>query len=142
MKYIWHSMHMQWNPEQKAVFSTHLQSTNTTGLTINAIHAEYLMQHSNSLIGRQFKQLAQTGVFHLADLVPLPLFSLWKAVGALFSLLWMPEIDDMDTYLVWLHRDQWLCNKLLTLPMIQRWMSISVLTTYSIFLEKWMHLAC
>ncbi|KAJ7310818.1 hypothetical protein DFH08DRAFT_918219 [Mycena albidolilacea] len=51
-------------------------------------YSNYIMQFANSLIGRQFKQVAQTCIFHMHDL------------GELLPLLWYPEIDNMDQYLV------------------------------------------
>jgi hypothetical protein len=58
------------------------------------------MQYRNGLIGKHFKTLMQTMVFHVHDLVSDEQFTLIKAIGLLGALLWVPEIEDMDGYLV------------------------------------------
>jgi len=58
------------------------------------------MQYRNGLIGKHFKTLMQTMVLHVHDLVSDEQFTLIKAIGLLGALLWVPEIEDMDGYLV------------------------------------------
>ncbi|KAJ7780798.1 hypothetical protein DFH07DRAFT_865229 [Mycena maculata] len=98
VKYIWHYSHTPWTPEQKKLYSVQLQSTNTDGLSIHAIHANYIMQYAGSLISRQFKTLSQTNIFHVRGLVTDHQFMAWKAVGELVALFWVPEIKNIDEY--------------------------------------------
>jgi hypothetical protein len=58
------------------------------------------MQYRNGLIGKHFKTLMQTMVFHVHDLVNVEQFTLIKAIGSLGALLWVPEISEMKSYLV------------------------------------------
>ncbi|KAJ6559278.1 hypothetical protein B0H10DRAFT_2169453 [Mycena sp. CBHHK59/15] len=98
VKYIWHISHTAWTPEQKQTYYFRLQSTATDGLSIHVIRANYIMQYAGSLIGRQFKTLAQTNVFHVYGLVTEHQFMAWKATGELAALLWFPEIRNLAEY--------------------------------------------
>ncbi|KAJ7902587.1 hypothetical protein B0H14DRAFT_2555126 [Mycena olivaceomarginata] len=100
VKYAWHSTHTSWNAAKKTSYTLRLQAANTVGLLIPLIRANYIMQFANSLIGRQFKQVTQNCVFQMHDLTDGLQFVAWKAMGKLLPLLWYPEIDNMDEYLV------------------------------------------
>ncbi|KAF7343179.1 hypothetical protein MVEN_01749100 [Mycena venus] len=98
VKYIWHVSHTPWTDDQKKFYAQRLQSTATDGLSIHPIRANYIMQYAGSLIGRQFKTIVQTNVFHLRGLVSDLHFNAWKADAELSALLWVPEIRNMAEY--------------------------------------------
>ncbi|KAJ7062538.1 hypothetical protein C8F01DRAFT_1281319 [Mycena amicta] len=98
IKYVWHLLHTSWSSSQQDLFAVRLQSTDTDGLTIPPIRAAYMMQDRNGLIGKHFKALMQTMVFHMHEITSPEQFALVKAVCALGPLLWVSEIDDMAQY--------------------------------------------
>ncbi len=59
-----------------------------------------MTQYRNNLIGKHFKTLMQMMVFHVHNITTPAQFALVRAVGALGALLWIPEIDNMDQFLV------------------------------------------
>lgn len=100
IKYVWHLLHTGWSDTERNLFVIRLQSTDIDGLTIPAIRAAYMMQYRNGLIGKHFKTLMQTMVFHMHGLVSPGVFTLVKAVSALGAVLWVHEIDNMAEYTV------------------------------------------
>jgi hypothetical protein len=99
-KYTWYELHHNWTEVQQNIFTVRLQSTNLDGLSVPPIRAAYMMQYRNGLIGKHFKTLMQTMIFHVHDIVTPDQFTLVRALGELGPILWMPVIDDMDQYLV------------------------------------------
>ncbi|KAJ7855645.1 hypothetical protein B0H14DRAFT_3085413 [Mycena olivaceomarginata] len=76
IKYIWHVSHTSWSLKQKQTYSMRL----------------------HSLIGRQFKTIAQVNIFHIRDLVTEDQFKAWRASGELSALLWFHEICNLEEY--------------------------------------------
>ena len=99
-KYGWYDLHSHWTPAQQELFAIRLQSTNTAGLLIPPIRASYMIQYRNGLIGKHFKTLMQTTVFHIHDLVNESQLLLIRALGELGPVLWTGEIENMNRYLV------------------------------------------
>ncbi|KAJ6551095.1 hypothetical protein B0H10DRAFT_2169864 [Mycena sp. CBHHK59/15] len=84
-KYTWYELHHNWTAVQQDIFTIRLQGTNLDGLRVPPIRAAYMMQYRNGLIGKHFKTLMQTMIFHIHDL--------------LGPILWMPVIDNLEEYL-------------------------------------------
>ncbi|KAJ7916032.1 hypothetical protein B0H13DRAFT_2323730 [Mycena leptocephala] len=80
-----------------------MRNIHGTNFTITGRHppirAAYMMQYRNGLIGKHFKSLMQTMIFHIHDLVTPDQFALVRALGELGPILWMPVIDNMEEYL-------------------------------------------
>ncbi|KAJ7887199.1 hypothetical protein B0H13DRAFT_1627546 [Mycena leptocephala] len=98
-KYTWYELHHNWTAVQQDIFTIRLQGTNLDGLRVPPIRAAYMMQYRNGLIGKHFKTLMQTMIFHIHDLVTPDQFALVRALGELGPILWMPVIDNMEEYL-------------------------------------------
>ncbi|KAJ7937476.1 hypothetical protein B0H13DRAFT_1852447 [Mycena leptocephala] len=98
-KYTWYELHHNWTAVQQDLFTIRLQGTNLDGLRVPPIRAAYMMQYRNGLIGKHFKTLMQTMIFHIHDLVTPDQFALVRALGELGPILWMPVIDIMEEYL-------------------------------------------
>ena len=100
VKYVWYMLHSNWSEVEQNLFTIQLQSTDIDGLSVPPIRAAYMMQYHNALIGKHFKTLMQTLLFHIHDITSPSQFALVKAVAELGALLWVHEIDDMKQYLV------------------------------------------
>lgn len=100
VKYLWHNIHTSWSVADRDLFVIRLQSTDIDGLSVPPIRAAYMMQYRNGLIGKHFKTLMQTMVFHVHGIVSPEQFLLIKAMGSLGALLWVPEIGNMEEYIV------------------------------------------
>ncbi|EJD36693.1 hypothetical protein AURDEDRAFT_73929, partial [Auricularia subglabra TFB-10046 SS5] len=98
-KYVWYGLHSSWTDAMQALFVIRLQSTDISGLSIPPFRAAYMMQYRNNLIGKHFKALLQTQIFHLHELVSDQQFKLAKSAGALAAHIWFERIHDMDQYL-------------------------------------------
>ncbi|EIW73880.1 hypothetical protein CONPUDRAFT_25752, partial [Coniophora puteana RWD-64-598 SS2] len=99
-KYVWWFLHNGWKENEQNIFALRLQSTDIDGLNVPPIRAAYMMQYRNNLIGKHFKTLMQTMVFHVHGLVNHAQFNLIKSLGSLGALLWIPEINNLDTYFI------------------------------------------
>ncbi|KIJ41832.1 hypothetical protein M422DRAFT_48499 [Sphaerobolus stellatus SS14] len=88
-----------------STLQAHLTSVNTDGLGIPLLRAAYLVQYCGGLIGQQFKAIMQTMIFCIHDLVPPENLAVWQAAGKVGALLWFPEIDDVEAYLIELKKE-------------------------------------
>ena len=101
VKYAWVLTMSQLSSEHKIRdFQARLQSIVVDGMNIDPIRAAYIVQYKGSLIGRQFKAILQVISFTLYGLVADSMRNLWVAIGNMVSLLWFPEIDDIEEYSV------------------------------------------
>jgi len=106
VQYAWRMSHTRWKAGKKSMFTTRLHGLDWNGTSTHSVRPEYLTQYTNSLVGRQLKTIVQSFVFAAYDLISPDLFLVWKAVGELTALLWMPEIADPRQHQVCPHLKQ------------------------------------
>ncbi|KAF7967502.1 hypothetical protein HWV62_34048 [Athelia sp. TMB] len=100
VKYFWGQTvwHLE-KTKQLAAFQVRLNSVAADGLNIPPIHADYMCQYRQGLIGKHFKTLSQIMAFTVYDLVPREVLDTWLIIGRLTVLLWHTDIDDVESYL-------------------------------------------
>lgn len=120
-------------------FQARLQSVNVDGMSIDPIRAAYIVQYKGGLVGRQFKAILQVISFVLHGLVNVKTRNVWIAAGHMTSLLWLPEIDDIDAYCVRLPFFRFICYYMLQSANIYLFSLSSkiVLIAFWTHLRKW-----
>ncbi|KAI5992358.1 hypothetical protein F5J12DRAFT_726969, partial [Pisolithus orientalis] len=76
-----------------------LSSFDTTGLGIPPLSGHTLVQYAGSLVGCDFRAIAQAAPFVLHGLVPQECYEAWVALSKMIPLIWKPEIEDVDAHL-------------------------------------------
>lgn len=99
-KYAWSMACSEVSQANMSLWQARLESVSIDGMSIDPIAAEYIIQYRRSLIGRQLKAISQTVAFTLHGLVSDKMRTMWVAAGHMISMLWYPEIDDIDSYCV------------------------------------------
>jgi hypothetical protein len=59
-----------------------------------------LVQYSGSLVGRDFRAIAQAAPFVVYNLVSKDCLATWVALSKLIPLIWQPTIKDIDAHTV------------------------------------------
>lgn len=113
VKYFWRDAMGRLSDEQKEVLVARLSSLDTSGLNIPPIAARTFVRYAGSLVGRDFRVIAQVAPFVLFDLVPQACYDAWLALSTLIPLIWQPVIDDLNEYLVSSCIVSNICNRVL-----------------------------
>lgn len=101
VKYFWRDAIARISVSDKEILVARLSSFDTSGLDIPTLSGYTLVRYAGSLTGRDFRAIAQAAPFVLHGLgLPDEKLRAWAALSVLVSLVWTPEIEDIDTYLV------------------------------------------
>ena len=105
VKYFWRDAMERLSADQKDILKTRLSSIDVLGLDphISALQGHTLVQYAGSLVGWDFRVIAQLAIFALYDLLPAHVIEAWAALCHLIPLVYQPDIDDLDNYLVSTH---------------------------------------
>ena len=103
VKYFWRdavNIQIGKNKIKRELLEARLSSFDTTGLGIPPLSGCTLVQYAGSLVGRDFRTIAQVAPFVLHGLVPQECYNAWIALSRIIPLIWQPEIEDVDAHLV------------------------------------------
>ncbi|PPQ86779.1 hypothetical protein CVT24_004666, partial [Panaeolus cyanescens] len=85
--------------DKKDLLATRLSCVDTSGLGISPLAGKTLVQYAGSLVGRDFRAIAQVAPFVLQDLVSPECYETWKSLSRLIPLIWQPEISNIGLHL-------------------------------------------
>ncbi|KAI5982275.1 hypothetical protein F5J12DRAFT_908289 [Pisolithus orientalis] len=102
VKYFWRdvvNIRVGKNKIKRELLEAHLSSFDTTGLGIPPLSGHTLVQYAGSLVGHDFRAIAQAAPFVFHGLVPQECYEAWVALSKMIPLIWKPEIEDVDAHL-------------------------------------------
>ncbi|KAI6147878.1 hypothetical protein BKA82DRAFT_4329899 [Pisolithus tinctorius] len=102
VKYFWRdvvNIRVGKNKIKHELLEACLSSFDTTGLGIPPLSGHTLVQCAGSLVGHDFRAIAQAAPFVLHGLVPQECYEAWVALSKMIPLIWKPEIEDVDAHL-------------------------------------------
>lgn len=91
---------MNTHRRKKATLAARLSSVEVSGLGLSRLPGETMVKYSGSLVGRDFRAIAQVAPFVLQGLVSKECYNTWTSLSKLVPLVWQPEIDNLNDYLV------------------------------------------
>ncbi|KAF8465469.1 hypothetical protein JB92DRAFT_3150171 [Gautieria morchelliformis] len=104
VKYFWRDAIARTNDEQKTILKARLTCLDVRGLDpeLTRVPGHTYVQYAGSLVGRDFRAIAQVAIFALYDMLPPEILEAWAALGTLVPMVWSPCIADLDMYLLML----------------------------------------
>lgn len=106
VKYFWRDViknQLKDHQEKKDELAIRLSSLDVSGLGITRLPGKTLVQYAGSLVGRDFRAIAQVAPFALQGLVSPACFDAWRSLSGIIPKIWQPEISDIVEYSVsWL----------------------------------------
>ncbi|ETW83356.1 hypothetical protein HETIRDRAFT_119480 [Heterobasidion irregulare TC 32-1] len=100
VKYFWLDAVARIAADKKPILMARLSSFDTSGLNIPPLAGYTLVKYAGSLTGQDFRAIAQAAPFVLHNLgLTDDQLHAWVALSALISLVWQPNILDINHYL-------------------------------------------
>ncbi|KAF5341196.1 hypothetical protein D9611_006121 [Ephemerocybe angulata] len=108
VKYFWRDVvrnQLKGKDDKKRLLETRLSCLDVAGLGLSPLPGPTLVRYAGSLVGRDFRAIAQVAPFVLHDLVTKECYEAWKALSRIVPLIWQPEIANIEQYKVRLQRE-------------------------------------
>ncbi|KAK0435376.1 hypothetical protein EV421DRAFT_1716660, partial [Armillaria borealis] len=103
VKYLWCDVvhnQLSKNEAKKRQLMVRLSSVDVEGMGLPPLAGHTLVTYCGSLTGRDFRAIAQVAPFVLKNFVQDNCYQTWIALSKLVPLIWQPEIEDIDAYVV------------------------------------------
>ncbi|KAF9076936.1 hypothetical protein BDP27DRAFT_1209356 [Rhodocollybia butyracea] len=104
VKYLWRDVienQIKLNPDKKKELAARLSSFDVEGLGLQSkLAGDTLVEHYGSLTGSDFRKICQVAPFVLKEFVNKECYETWVVLSKLIPLIWQPEIENLDTYLI------------------------------------------
>ncbi|EAU86850.2 hypothetical protein CC1G_11482 [Coprinopsis cinerea okayama7 len=107
VKYFWKDVIQNQLKNKKAkkdILAARLSSLDVSGLGLSRLAGHTLVQYAGSLVGRDFRAIAQVAPFVL-HLVSPECYNTWVSLSKPVPLVWQPEIEDIDAHVKLLERE-------------------------------------
>ncbi|KAI0750146.1 hypothetical protein C8Q80DRAFT_1100350, partial [Daedaleopsis nitida] len=100
VKYLWRDSVSHLKDVEKNTVIARLSSLDVTGLGLPPLSGKTLVTYAGSLVGRDFRAIAQSAPFilHSLDSIPDELMKVWTSLSHLVPLVWQPEIMNMTEH--------------------------------------------
>ncbi|KAJ7062390.1 hypothetical protein C8F01DRAFT_1285015 [Mycena amicta] len=99
VKYFWQDAIARLKDPEKVILETRLSSFDVSGLGLSPLPGHTLVRYAGSLVGRDFRTIAQVAPFVLQGLLSPERVEAWVALSAIVTLVWQPSIENIDTYI-------------------------------------------
>ncbi|KAF8144692.1 hypothetical protein K438DRAFT_1902947 [Mycena galopus ATCC 62051] len=96
VKYFWRDAISRVKKSDKETLISRLSSFNVSGLGVSSLAGPTLVNYAGSLTGRDFRIIVQAAPFVLQGLLPDSYIELWTSLSAVVTLVWQPEIPDVQ----------------------------------------------
>lgn len=102
VKYFWRDAVSRLKDPAKKILIARLSSFDVSGLGFSPLSGATLVNYAKSLVGRDFRKIAQIAPFVLHDLpgIPEEHIKAWVALSHIIPMVWQPEIHNLPDYLV------------------------------------------
>lgn len=103
LKYFWNDVmknQLKKNSKKKEILAARLSSFDVSGLGLSPLPGHTLVKYAGSLVGRDYRAIAQVAPFVLYGLVTPECYETWVCLSKLVPLVWQPVIHDIDEHMV------------------------------------------
>ena len=101
VKYFWRDAIARLSVANKALLILRISSLNTSRLDLPpCLSGKTYVQFAGSLVGRDFRVIAQIAPFVLYNMLPDECYKAWLSLSNLVPLIWQPCIQDLEVHAV------------------------------------------